>query len=255
MWTSSSSAATRSSPRTCQSFSWARRSRCTTATGWSNSRCSRSPSTRCRPPSPPRSRRTSASSPSVGRCGSPTSSLPTGVTTDIDPETTVALGQPPRVTVEEEGGGRRGRRRGCRGQRRRRFGWGRVGRGGQRRELGPAPPLCPVGAPGDAGGPARRRAGQPRSGIRREPAQCGVRHGRTAGAAPWRVVAGRKGRPGASRRRDAGRAPGGAGRSDHVHERLGVVRALARHAVRDRRAGLHRDRPRRARPAARHRCA
>ncbi len=28
--------------------------------------------------------------------------LPTGVTTDIDPETTVALGQPPRVTVEEE---------------------------------------------------------------------------------------------------------------------------------------------------------
>jgi len=31
-------------------------------------------------------------------------SLPTGVTTDIDPETTVALGQPPRVTVEEEAG-------------------------------------------------------------------------------------------------------------------------------------------------------
>ena len=31
-------------------------------------------------------------------------SLPTGVTTDVDPETTVALGQPPRVTVEEEAG-------------------------------------------------------------------------------------------------------------------------------------------------------
>ena len=30
--------------------------------------------------------------------------LPTGVTTDVDPETTVALGQPPRVTVEEEAG-------------------------------------------------------------------------------------------------------------------------------------------------------
>ena len=28
--------------------------------------------------------------------------LPTGVTTDIDPETAVAIGQPPRVTVEEE---------------------------------------------------------------------------------------------------------------------------------------------------------
>ena len=27
--------------------------------------------------------------------------LPTGVTTDVDPETTVALGLPPRVTVEE----------------------------------------------------------------------------------------------------------------------------------------------------------
>jgi large subunit ribosomal protein L25 len=29
--------------------------------------------------------------------------LPTGVTTDIDPESAVAIGQPPRVTVEEEG--------------------------------------------------------------------------------------------------------------------------------------------------------
>src|SRR5580704_10093433 len=29
-------------------------------------------------------------------------SLPTGVTTDIDPESAVAIGQPPRVTVEEE---------------------------------------------------------------------------------------------------------------------------------------------------------
>jgi large subunit ribosomal protein L25 len=28
--------------------------------------------------------------------------LPTGVTTDVDPESAVAVGQPPRVTVEEE---------------------------------------------------------------------------------------------------------------------------------------------------------
>jgi hypothetical protein len=28
--------------------------------------------------------------------------LPSGVTTDIDPETAVAIGQPPRVVVEEE---------------------------------------------------------------------------------------------------------------------------------------------------------
>src|SRR5580693_3859962 len=31
--------------------------------------------------------------------------LPTGVTTDVDPETTVALGLPPRVSVEEETAG------------------------------------------------------------------------------------------------------------------------------------------------------
>jgi large subunit ribosomal protein L25 len=30
--------------------------------------------------------------------------LPSGVTTDIDPETAVAIGQPPRVIVEEEAG-------------------------------------------------------------------------------------------------------------------------------------------------------
>ncbi len=105
--------------------------------------------------------------------------LPTGVTTDIDPETrgrhrAAAAGR-------HRGGGGRGRRRGrCRGRCRCRV-RRRVGRGGQRRELGPAPPLCPVGAPGDTGGPARRRAGQPRSGIRREPAQRRVRHGRAAG--------------------------------------------------------------------------
>ena len=29
-------------------------------------------------------------------------SLPSGVTTDIEPETAVAIGQPPRVVVEEE---------------------------------------------------------------------------------------------------------------------------------------------------------
>ena len=28
--------------------------------------------------------------------------LPEGVTTDVDPESAVAIGQPPRVTVEEE---------------------------------------------------------------------------------------------------------------------------------------------------------
>jgi large subunit ribosomal protein L25 len=30
--------------------------------------------------------------------------LPTGVTTDVDPETAVAIGQPPRVVTEEEAG-------------------------------------------------------------------------------------------------------------------------------------------------------
>jgi large subunit ribosomal protein L25 len=30
--------------------------------------------------------------------------LPTGVTTDVDPETAVAIGQPPRVITEEETG-------------------------------------------------------------------------------------------------------------------------------------------------------
>ena len=53
-------------------------------------------------------------------------------------------------------------------------------------------------------------------------------------------------------RGDAGRAAGGPGRPDHLHERLRVVRARAGHAVRDRRAGLHRDRARRARPAPGH---
>ena len=118
--------------------------------------------------------------------------LPAGVTTDVDPETAVAIGQPPRVTVEEERGGRgRGRGR-CRGRGAGAEAGGGVGRGGQRRGLGPAPPLRPVGAPGDPGGPARRRAGQPRSGIRREPAQRGVRHGGAAGRAPRRVAAGRE---------------------------------------------------------------
>ncbi len=84
--------------------------------------------------------------------------LPDGVTTDIDPESrgrhrTAAAGGHRR-------GGRRGRRRRrCRGRCRCRVVRRRVGRGGQRRELGPAPPLYPVGAPGDPGGPARRRAG------------------------------------------------------------------------------------------------
>ena len=106
--------------------------------------------------------------------------LPSGVTTDIDPETAVAIGQPPRVVVEEgagEGEGRRGpRRAGAEPARR------GVGRGGQRRGLGPAPPLCPVGVPGDTGGPARRRAGKSRKAeFAGQPAQRRIRCGRAAG--------------------------------------------------------------------------
>ena len=133
--------------------------------------------------------------------------LPTGVTTDIDPETAVAIGQPPRVVRRGRGGrGRSGG--GGRGRRRRRAGWRGVGRGGQRRGLGPAPPLCPVGAPGDPGGPARRRAGKPRDGIRREPAQRRVRCGRAAGRAPRRASARREGRGSPCRGGDARRRAG-----------------------------------------------
>ena len=90
---------------------------------------------------------------------------PSGVTTDIDPETAIAIGQPPRVVRRrkqpaegeaEEGEGPRA----CPGD-----------RGGDRdlgrRGLGPAPPLRPVRAPGHAGGPAGGRAGQPRRRVRR----------------------------------------------------------------------------------------
>ena len=47
--------------------------------------------------------------------------LPDGVTTDIDPETAIAIGQPPRVVTEEEAGEGEARGR-CRGRRRRRAG-------------------------------------------------------------------------------------------------------------------------------------
>ncbi len=111
-------------------------------------------------------------------------SLPEGVTTDTDPETAIAIGQPPRVvTLEEEGAEGEGEEGAaaetaepC----------GEAAEDHRRRGLGPAPPLRPVRAPGNPGGSAGRRAGQSRSGVRREPAQRRVRRGRTAGAASRR---------------------------------------------------------------------
>ena len=88
--------------------------------------------------------------------------------------------RPAAACRHARGGGRRGRGRGGRRGRGREAERGRRPRPG-RRGLGPAPPLRPVRAPGHPGGPAGRRAGQSRRGVRREPAQRRVRRGRAAG--------------------------------------------------------------------------
>ncbi len=133
--------------------------------------------------------------------------LPPGVTTDVEPESAVAIGQPPRVVVEEAAAGE-----GARRSRRGRDSGGRAGRGGirghVRRGLGPAPPLCPVRAPGHTGGLARRRAGQPGDGVRREPAQRGLRRGGAAGRTARCVPARREGCGGAGGRGHPRRAGG-----------------------------------------------
>ncbi len=106
------------------------------------------------------------------------------------------------------GSGGRGPRRSSRG----RGSGGRAGRGGirghVRRGLGTASALCPVRAPGHTGGLARRRAGQPGNGVRREPAQRGLRHRGAIGRAARRVLARREGCGGAGGRRHS-RAAGG----------------------------------------------
>ena len=133
--------------------------------------------------------------------GSPTSRCPSGVTTDVDPETAVAIGQPPRVVTAEEAA-RAPRARVPRvppPRRRRRGGL----RGLLRRGLGPAQTFLPVGAPGHPGRPAGRRAGQSGRRIRRQPAQRGVRRGASCWPSATGVACGprRAWRPGSRWRR------------------------------------------------------
>ncbi len=133
-------------------------------------------------------------------------------------------------------GGRRGRRgRGGRG----------CGRRGDRQaaEASEAAPtrarpcaaLRPVGAPGHPGRPAGRRAGQPGRGVRRQPPQRGVRRGRSSGPAPRGGLRAEKGVAARVAVAVARRAPGRAGRPDHLHERVRPRRARPGHAVRHRR--------------------
>jgi len=160
--------------------------------------------------------------------------LPTGVTTDVDPETAVAIGQPPRVVTEEETGEGEGEE-GAEAP----PGQSRVETRRPRRAAKRARP-CAAPLPGRSTGGHRRTCSssgwETPEGIRREPAQRGSDTGRAAGRAPRRVVAGGEGRARPGRRGEPGRTPGGPRRPDHVHERLRVVRACAGHALRDRRA-------------------
>ena len=102
-----------------------------------------------------------------------------------------------------------------RGRRRRR---GRAGVGrptptaGRRRGLG----QLIRGRRSRAGG----RAGQPRPGLRRHPAQRRVRGGRAAGGAGRRRPVRQAPHQRRRARGPAGRAPGGAGQAAHLHERL-----------------------------------
>ena len=120
-------------------------SRCTTATGWSSSSCSRSPSTPCRPTSPPPSRSTSPSSPSAAQVrvvgpGAARGRHHRRRPRDGDRHRAAAAGRRDR----RGGEARRPRARPAR----RRGGRRRVGRGRSRRGLGPAPPLRPVASAG-----------------------------------------------------------------------------------------------------------
>ena len=179
-------------------------------------------------------------------------SLPTGVTTDIDPESAVAIGQPPRVTSTRRRAKARAKKvprpapAPSRSETRR-----------PRRAAKRARP-CAAPLPGRSTGGHRRTCSSsgwatPESEFAGSLHNAGSdtvellaeRHG-----ASLRAEKGVQARSGGG---DAGRAPGGPGRPDHVHERLGVGRALAGHALRDRRAVVHRDRARRARPPAGHR--
>ena len=107
---------------TCRSRWWVRRQRYTTATGWWSSRCSPCRSMHARPTSRPPWKRTSSALTIGGPIRVSDLVLPAGVTTDVDPETAVAIGQPPRVVVEEGPGRGRGRGRGGEGGWRRRAG-------------------------------------------------------------------------------------------------------------------------------------
>ena len=172
-----------------------------------------------------------------------------GVTTDVDPETAVAIGQPPRCHRRGRGGRGRGRREGPRAPRAPR----RPGTRRPRRAAKRARP-CAAPSPGPSTGAPRPTCSSSGWATRApsSPAAC-TTPGPTPSScwpAPRRVPAGREGRAGAGRRGHHGRPAGGAGRPDHVHERLGLGRALAGHALRDRRPGRHRGRARRARPAA-----
>ena len=109
---------------------------------------------------------------------------PPGVTTDVDPEPTVVIGQPPRVVGEGEARGRGSRRRG----RRRRRAAPRPRPPG--RGLGPAPPPVPV-----------RRAGRPSGGARRPTCWS------SAWAIPGAEFAGTRHNVGADAVGCAGRAP------------------------------------------------
>ncbi len=100
--------------------------------------------------------------------------MPPGVTTDVDPETAIAIGQPPRVvTLEAEGEeGEEGADGG---------GGGSGRRHARRRRLSPAPHLSPLRATGHRSRPAGGRAGKSGTGIRRDAAQRRGRGGRAPG--------------------------------------------------------------------------
>jgi len=207
----------------CRSSWWARRSRCTTATAWSTSRCSRSPSTRCRPATPPPSEADISELIIGGQVRVSDLALPDASRPTSTPSP--RRHRQPRVFVTEEGEGARGRR-GCRATAAPSRPEPRRPRRAAKRAR-PCAALCPVRAPGDTGGPARRRLGNPGAEF------AGSLH--NAGSDTVELLAERTARPCGARRVSRRAWPSSPWRddgwpwpSDHVHDDSGsAVRSLA----------------------------